>query len=462
MTSFPQSAQPADGPVRTVQLPDAPALVLGAREGVIVSPAGEVETLPVKALARRAESERFLYCYGTSVRRKLAIKRLAGYDVLELFAFTRPAAFVLPTPLGLARGMDLVSDTQRSFSPEDTALLVVRAGHRLLEELTRLQGQARNEAGRIATTMARAGWAWGPAVLAALGAPDPESHAPNAYLSGYDVWNRLAEWDEDPPQAPPGDASVSEDEARERLEALVGPAAEKREAQVRYAEEAAEAFAPRDQAGVPNVVLAEAGTGVGKTLGYISPASVWAAKNQGTVWLSTYTKNLQRQIDQELDKLYSVPETKARNVVVRKGRENYLCLLNLEEEVARGGLLPERAVGIGLVARWARASRDGDMVGGDFPSWLLGALGGLQSGGCDRPARRMHLFGLPALPQMLHRARRPEIAPGRDRDRQPCPGHDQRGSARRRRRAADPLCLRRRPSPVRSRRQCLLRPSLGP
>jgi ATP-dependent DNA helicase DinG len=56
-------------------------------------------------------------------------------------------------------------------------------------------------------------------------------------------------------------------------------------------------------------------------------------------------------------------------VVVRKGRENYLCLLNLEDALQGG---------FGGRARcwrsWWRAGppirRDGDMIGGDLPGWL--------------------------------------------------------------------------------------------
>ena len=70
---------------------------------------------------------------------------------------------------------------------------------------------------------------------------------------------------------------------------------------------------------MPQAVLAEAGTGVGKTLGYIAPASLWAEKNHGSVWISTYTRNLQTQISGELDRLYPDPEVKRRRVVVRKG-----------------------------------------------------------------------------------------------------------------------------------------------
>ena len=47
------------------------------------------------------------------------------------------------------------------------------------------------------------------------------------------------------------------------------------------------------------MMLAEAGTGVGKTLGYLAPASLWAEANGPAVWVSTYTRALQRQIERE-------------------------------------------------------------------------------------------------------------------------------------------------------------------
>ena len=122
-------------------------------------------------------------------------------------------------------------------------------------------------------------------------------------------------------------------------------------------------------------MLAEAGTGVGKTLGYLAPASVWAEKNGAPVWVSTYTRNLQHQIDQELDRLFPEPATKSNRVVVRKGRENYLCLLNMEEAARGVGVRRRDAVALGLMARWAAYSRDGSLTGGDFPAWLVDLLG---------------------------------------------------------------------------------------
>ena len=59
----------------------------------------------------------------------------------------------------------------------------------------------------------------------------------------------------------------------------------------------------------------------------------------------------------------------SRPVVVRKGRENYLGLLNLEDAL-QGGFGGRAAVLAHLVARWAAYSQDGDMIGGDLPGWL--------------------------------------------------------------------------------------------
>ncbi len=136
-------------------------------------------------------------------------------------------------------------------------------------------------------------------------------------------------------------------------------------------------------------MLAEAGTGVGKTLGYLAPATLWAEQNGAPVWISTYTKNLQRQIDAELAQLYPEAATRARKVVQRKGRENYLCLLNFEEAAripnSSPNPSPQTRVALALMARWAAASSDGALVGGDLPGWLIELLGRrLTSGLADR------------------------------------------------------------------------------
>ncbi|HYN37758.1 MAG TPA: ATP-dependent DNA helicase, partial [Rhodospirillales bacterium] len=195
-------------------------------------------------------------------------------------------------------------------------------------------------------------------------------------VAGLKVWRRLREWDEPPPEGPADSWPVEPVEARARLVQLLGAGTEPRAEQLTYVSAVAGAFLPRERLGEPRIVLAEAGTGVGKTVAYIAPATVWARKNRAPVWLSTYTRALQRQIDRELDRAYPNFAEKARRVVIRKGRENILCLLNLEDAIAAAGAVPTaERVALGLVARWAAVSRDGDMHGGDLPGWLADLLG---------------------------------------------------------------------------------------
>ena len=342
-------------------MPEAAALVAGPKDAVILSSDGEIETLSHAQAARRADQDPPLVCHGPATAARLGSRGFAAYDLLELFAFVHPAAFCLPTPGGLAAALMLAPPENA-----EAGAAILRASAELL--LARLKSERdRPETGSIAQMMAAAGWIWGPWVLEALGAnARPGALSPR-------IWESLPEWREEPPPPPPEDHPVLPDQALQRLANLLGAGAESRPQQREYTAVSAGAFTPRDTAGEPHLVLAEAGTGVGKTLGYVAPASLWAEHNKGPVWISTYTRNLQRQIDQELDKLYPDPAVKHRKAVIRKGRENYLCLLNLEEDAARAQL-GGGGVALGLMVRWVLATRDGD-TGGDFPAWLPSLMG---------------------------------------------------------------------------------------
>ncbi len=348
-----------------IALPDAPILVARHGAAAWLDRDGAIQTLTPAEAARRAKGEAPILVHAPATARRLGLERFPAFDLLELFAFVRPARFCLPTPRGLAEALGLAPP--RDLEGEAAALHDI--ARELLGELAAQGPNRKRDA--IALSMASAGWGWGRSVLAALSLE--ESKAPLG--RGCDVWSDLPEWSEQAPPPPPGSVAVESDEARRRLADLVGPAAEARPQQADYASAASAAFAPREKLGSPRFVLAEAGTGVGKTLGYIAPASLWAEKNGGPVWVSTYTRNLQHQIDGELDKLYPDSELKAARAVIRKGRENYLCLLNLEETMRGLPARPQEAVAAGLMARWAAASRDGDMVGGDFPGWLADLVG---------------------------------------------------------------------------------------
>ncbi|MBT7944446.1 MAG: ATP-dependent DNA helicase [Alphaproteobacteria bacterium] len=360
-------------------LPRAPALVAGVRQAAWLSPDGEIEDLSHAEVAARLSPTLIpIICHGPATARRLGLAPFPTFDVLELFAFVRPARFALPTPRGLAEALDLA--LPGTLEREAESLLGAAAA--LLAELSeRAQGLGDAQAAPVARAMQLGGWPWADFVLAALGEDGGATPSQARGADALRVWNVLPEWEEQPPEPPPGNQPVEDDETRARLTELLGAAAEKRDEQVDYALSCGHAFRPRDAADEPHMVLAEAGTGVGKTLGYIAPASVWAEKNEGTVWISTFTRNLQRQLDFELDRLFPNPEEKAKRVVIRKGRENYFCLLNFDEALGRNpGATPAVTPGggwtaLGLMARWALQTRDGDMVGGDFPAWLKDMLG---------------------------------------------------------------------------------------
>jgi len=352
---------------RKALLPAAPTLVAGPAAAAWLSPEGEIEILTLAEAAKRAKSAAPFLCHARATAARLHVVSFAALDLLELFAFVRPASFCLPTPRGLALALGLPVPT----GLEGEALALVGAAEALLDELARTGGA---EARAIAATMAKGGWGWADAVLAALPLEDG-TRTPH----GLAQWRKLTEWSEHAPEPPPGNIPVEESEARSRLAELLGANAEPRPQQSDYAAAVSAAFLPREAPEMPRLVLAEAGTGVGKTLGYIAPASLWAEKNEGAVWISTFTRNLQHQIGAELDRLYPDAREKNRRVVIRKGRENYLCLLNYEESIAQLPMRPHDATALGLLARWIAATRDGDMVGGDLPGWLPELAGRAQT-----------------------------------------------------------------------------------
>src|SRR5271163_3049376 len=345
-----------------ILVPRAPTVVAGFREVMWLSPDGEIEALSPEEAKARLMTETAMVCHTRATARRLDIAGFAALDVLELFAFVRPARFCVPTPRGLAVALGL----SMPESPAEACVALATAARALLQEL----GQETDPNARaIAETAERAGWAWGPAVLAAL----PQTDQRRAV--GLRAWQALDEWQERAPPPPPGNDPVGADEARGRLAALLGDGAEARPQQADYAAAVADAFLPREHPDEPQAVLAEAGTGVGKTLGYIAPASLWAEKNQGTVWISTYTRNLQTQIAGELDRLYPEPVQKRRRVVIRKGRENFLCLLNYEDAVRATTARAQPSAPLALIARWIFATEAGDLVAGDFPGWLAELIG---------------------------------------------------------------------------------------
>ncbi|MBI2842549.1 MAG: DEAD/DEAH box helicase family protein [Armatimonadetes bacterium] len=115
--------------------------------------------------------------------------------------------------------------------------------------------------------------------------------------------------------------------------------------------------------------LVEAGTGVGKTVAYLTPAIIHSLKGKPVV-ISTHTINLQEQlIGKDIPLMQSaMPDTPFKTMLV-KGRANYLCLWELDQ--ARGDITLQGDPLFERILKWADETRTGDVSELDFtfPNW---------------------------------------------------------------------------------------------
>ncbi len=291
------------------------------------------------------------------VASRLGYPDLSGLDLLEAFAFIHPARFCVPTPRGLAEALGLPIPENDAAVPE----LLQRAAGALVAVCEDPEWFEREGAWSALQSLERLRWPWAQVLRSHIAKPERAERW---------LFARLPEWEETGERPAPRQVDLAPEAIAAQLARLTGESAEQRDGQRAYAQDAARIFAPRSAPGRPHLALAQAGTGIGKTLGYLAPASLWAEQAGGTVWVSTFTKNLQRQLRAESRRAWPVKRADGTPpVVVRKGRENYLCLLNLEDAL-QGGFTGRPAILAHLVARWGAFTRDGDMVGGDLPGWL--------------------------------------------------------------------------------------------
>lgn len=124
-----------------------------------------------------------------------------------------------------------------------------------------------------------------------------------------------------------------------------------RAAQTEMAKAIAEAIAKQA------TLLAEAGTGTGKTYAYLTPALLWGGK----VIVSTGTKNLQDQLYlRDIPTIKKVLKTPV-SVALLKGRANYLCHFHLERTLQNGRLTSREDVGyLRDISRFMKTTSSGD------------------------------------------------------------------------------------------------------
>ncbi len=144
--------------------------------------------------------------------------------------------------------------------------------------------------------------------------------------------------------------------------ARVFPAYEYRSPQVAMLQAVVEAFNRQHH------LLAEAGTGTGKSLAYLLPAIAYAVQNQTRVVISTNTINLQDQLfKKDLPDLERVlcaawgRENPFRAALL-KGRGNYLCLRRFQALKNRPNLSFDELRGVVRVLVWLPLTQTGDQA----------------------------------------------------------------------------------------------------
>ncbi len=110
-------------------------------------------------------------------------------------------------------------------------------------------------------------------------------------------------------------------------------------------------------------LLAEAGTGVGKSLAYLAPAVLHALGTKQKAVISTHTINLQEQLIYKdipiLQKILDQDFTAA----LFKGRQNYLCPRRLQRALQQSGDLftgPEQST-LEAIHYWSQRTKDGTL-----------------------------------------------------------------------------------------------------
>ena len=120
------------------------------------------------------------------------------------------------------------------------------------------------------------------------------------------------------------------------------------------------------------VLVAEAGTGTGKTFAYLVPALLSGEK----VIISTGTKTLQDQLfSRDLPMVRAALKVPV-SIALLKGRANYVCAYYLERNAREGRFLtPQDAADLRMIGRFAQATHTGDRaectdVREDSAAWL--------------------------------------------------------------------------------------------
>ena len=277
-------------------------------------------------------------------RHGIALPELAYVDTVELARLACPDMHghrldALAQALGipLPKHHDAMSDAETCG--------------RLYAELCRMLGELGRDTVEIVLSVADEQWPLRPHVLSALASSGQRPFRPGVRLPG-----------ELEPLRASGALLPLDPVELARLLSVDGPLSsvfenyEYRHEQVQLLALVADAFNDGRH------LLAEAGTGIGKSLAYLIPAARWAMDNSERVVVSTHTINLQEQLVRK-----DIPLLRAAlgwdfQVGLLKGRTNYVCLRRYFDLVRSGVLAmdPTERRTLARLTAWLSRTQTGD------------------------------------------------------------------------------------------------------
>ncbi|WP_127588209.1 ATP-dependent DNA helicase DinG [Paenibacillus koleovorans] len=167
---------------------------------------------------------------------------------------------------------------------------------------------------------------------------DPDTHQ---YFRQYAM--NVVDWDEEKPLREEGEPALEESLTFEAYIEQINanlkqrfPDYEERPAQKQMIEEVQQSLSSDRH------LIIEAGTGTGKSLGYLIPALYQGLKERKKMIVSTHTINLQEQLRQRDIPLLQDIVPVAFRAAVLKGRSRYLCLRKFEEKLQIGDFTFDR------------------------------------------------------------------------------------------------------------------------
>ena len=146
--------------------------------------------------------------------------------------------------------------------------------------------------------------------------------------------------------------------------------------------------------------MVEGGTGIGKSVAYLLPAVLFAARNNVRVIVSTSTISLQEQLVSKdipdlLEVLDGAPgfDRRGFRFAQMKGKANYLCLRRWEAAANSDMVAPDEARVLAKTLSWLQRTRTGDRAelrlgGRDLSAWgrlsatAFGTCAGAREGAC--------------------------------------------------------------------------------